>query len=118
MPNFLVDENLSPKISSHLNALGFQATHVRDTSLRGKPDFEIISWAVSHHCIVITRDLGFGQVYPLYQPNLGVILIRSKSNKTEVLVEIIDRLNLEKVLSSPKIAGSLVIATPTKTRIV
>lgn len=87
MPKFLVDENLSPKISSH------------------------------HH-IVVTRDLGFGQVYPLYQPNLGVVLIRGKSNKTEVLVEIIDRLNTEKVLSSSKIETSLVIATPVKTRIV
>lgn len=69
MPNFLIDENLSPKISSHLQTLDYQATHVRDTPLRGKPDSEIIAWAVSHHYIVVTRDLGFGQVYPHYQPN-------------------------------------------------
>lgn len=67
---------------------------------------------------VITRDLGFGQVYPRYQPNLGVILLRSKSNKTEFFIEIISRLDSEKVLSDPEIATSLTVATLTKTRII
>lgn len=45
MTKFLVDENLSPLIASHLRKQGYNAKAVRELGLIGKPDEVILNSA-------------------------------------------------------------------------
>jgi predicted nuclease of predicted toxin-antitoxin system len=59
---FLIDENLSPKICSRLNAVGHEAHHVREVGLAGAPDFQVLARAAEDGCVLITADRGdFGK---------------------------------------------------------
>lgn len=118
MPKLLVDENLSPRLTVFLFDLGYEAKHVRDISLKGQPDYKIVAWAKKNNHIIITRDLGFGLTYSQSSNPSGIILLRSKIDTIETLQDILHHLHTEKVLSNPEIDRSLIIATPTKTRII
>jgi len=41
VPQFLIDENLSPLLSDYLRSLNFDAKAARDVGLKGKSDEEI-----------------------------------------------------------------------------
>ncbi|MDZ7957905.1 MAG: DUF5615 family PIN-like protein [Aulosira sp. DedQUE10] len=53
---FLVDENMPRSLAPQIAALGFTVQDVRDISLRGHPDAEVIEAAVAADAIIITRD--------------------------------------------------------------
>lgn len=56
-PRFLIDENLSPVLASHLvNALGFDAVHVNATGLRAAPAPDVLAFAVAENRIVMTSN--------------------------------------------------------------
>lgn len=118
MPNFLIDENLSPLLSGYLRTLRYNSWSVRKVGLKGKPDDEIIRWLQSNKRILITSDREFGEFfYFKIFGKIGVIILRSKSQTLKSFQEIIDYLHQEKVLKSEKIENSLVIATKGKYRI-
>ncbi|WP_440712420.1 DUF5615 family PIN-like protein [Gordonia sp. FQ] len=58
--NFLLDENLSPLVAKHLNAAGYSAVHVRDLSLQGSSDDEVIRHASQSGRILVSSDTDFG----------------------------------------------------------
>ncbi len=58
----LIDVNLSPKWKQWLQTNGFEASHWSEVGFRAAPDSEIMSYAVEHHFVVITRDLDFGKM--------------------------------------------------------
>jgi predicted nuclease of predicted toxin-antitoxin system len=56
-PRFLIDENLSPMLASHLSTThGFDAVHVNVVGLRGASDQEILAYATSEDRIVVTSN--------------------------------------------------------------
>ena len=58
--NYVVDANLSPRLTELLRDAGHDAVHVRDIGLRTASDDEIIDYAISTDRIVISHDTDFG----------------------------------------------------------
>lgn len=111
MPKFLIDENLPPLLSEHLRDLNYDCRAARDAGLKGKSDEEIIKWTRGNKRILITADLDFGEFfYSKTFGEIGVIILKSKSQKLKSFIEIIDYLHKEKVLKSKKLKNSLVVA--------
>jgi len=59
---FLVDEDLPRSLARDLRAAGLDAQDVRDVGYRGRPDRDAIELAVSEGRVLLTADLGFGNV--------------------------------------------------------
>ena len=118
MPKFLIDENLSPLLSNYLRSLNYNAQAVREIGLKGKSDEEIIKWIQKNKRVLITADLDFGEFFYLNSfGQIGVIILKSKSQKLGSFKEIINYLHKEKILEGKKLGNFLVIATKGKYRI-
>ena len=83
MPDFLVDESVPFSAAAVLREHGYNAHHVGDLGLRGAPDALIFARAQEHGWILLTRDLGFGNLldYPL-GTHAGIVLLRVPSTFT------------------------------------
>ena len=118
MPQFLIDENLSPLLSDYLRSLNFDAKAARDVGLKGKSDEEIIKWIQRNKRVLITADSDFGEFFYLKTfGHIGVIILKSKSQQLKSFKEVIDYLYKEKILKSKKLENSLIIAIKGKYRI-
>ncbi|OIO44461.1 MAG: hypothetical protein COY72_00420 [Candidatus Nealsonbacteria bacterium CG_4_10_14_0_8_um_filter_35_10] len=118
MPQFLIDENLSPLLSDYLRSLNFDAKAARDVGLKGKSDEEIIKWIQRNKRVLITADSDFGEFFYLKTfGQIGVIILKSKSQQLKSFKEVIDYLYKEKILKSKKLENSLIIAIKGKYRI-
>lgn len=85
---FLIDENLSPKISYYLREKGYKAYAVREISLRGKKDKDIISWAIEKNAIIITCDKDFANFYFLkLQNKIGIIILEFKKQSLKYQIK-------------------------------
>ncbi|GAA3232139.1 DUF5615 family PIN-like protein [Nonomuraea helvata] len=58
--NFLVDENLSPRVAELLTKAGHDAVHVRDLQATSAPDTTIMELAVADGRTIISADTDFG----------------------------------------------------------
>ena len=63
MIKFLIDEDMHRSIKGVLEAAGFQALDVRDCGLRGKSDKEVFDFAQKSGAVILTGDVGFGNIY-------------------------------------------------------
>ena len=61
---FLLDENLSPKLSGHLVAAGHDVVHVRDIGLTSATDAVVIEAARADKRVLVSADTDFGTVSP------------------------------------------------------
>lgn len=112
MPKFLIDENLSPLLGDYLRERKYDAKTVREVGLKGKSDEEIIRWIQKYKRILITADLGFGEIFYLKTfGKIGVVILRSRSQKLKSFQRLIDYLEREGVLQNKKLEETLVIAT-------
>lgn len=57
---FLLDENLSPKLSGHLVAAGHDVVHVRDIGLTSATDAVVIEAARADKRVLVSADTDFG----------------------------------------------------------
>jgi predicted nuclease of predicted toxin-antitoxin system len=56
-PRFLIDENLSPMLASHLSMThGFDAVHVHTVGLRGASDAKLLAYATDEDRIIMTSN--------------------------------------------------------------
>lgn len=83
MLDFLVDESVPLSVVVTLREQGYRARHVRDINLRGAPDEIIFARAQEEGWIIVSRDLGFGNLldYPL-GTHAGIIVLRLPSTFT------------------------------------
>ncbi|MEV0144760.1 MULTISPECIES: DUF5615 family PIN-like protein [unclassified Nonomuraea] len=58
--NFLVDENLSPRVAELLTKAGHDAVHVRDLQATSAPETTIMELAVADSRTIISADTDFG----------------------------------------------------------
>ena len=67
MLKFVVDEDLPRATAGVLQDRGFEVLDVRDHGLRGKSDKEVFDFAQKQGAILLTADLGFGNLldFPL-----------------------------------------------------
>jgi len=98
VPKFLIDENLSPLLSDYLRSLKYDAEAVRGVGLKGKSDEEIIKWIQKNNRILITADQEFGEFFYLKSfGSIGIIILKSKSQKLKSFQKIIHYLHKEKI---------------------
>lgn len=115
MPTYLVDENLPRSLAPSLRAAGFEAEDVRDQGLRGKPDTEVLSVAISRGWILVTGDLGFGSLVRK-APFPGLLLVRLPDEWPVWRInEIIKKALLS--LKARDLSGSVVTVEPKRLRI-
>ena len=60
---FLVDADLPKSTARIIAEAGFEAKDVRNIGLGQSEDTEIVNYAQEKRCIIITRDLGFGEMF-------------------------------------------------------
>ena len=77
MARFLVDEDMPRSTAAMLRGLGFIADDVRDVGLRGRNDASVFAFAQSVNAVIVTADVGFGNVlrFPLGHHS-GIVLLR------------------------------------------
>ena len=71
---FLVDENLSRKLTIALRDVGHRAVHVYDVGLISEPDATVWAYAQQYGLTIITQDEGFGDPRQYAPPHAGIIL--------------------------------------------
>ena len=76
---FLIDENISPKITNFLKRISISAENVFSLNLQSKEDTDIIELLREENRILITFDKEFGNIlnYPVGS-NPGIIILRIK----------------------------------------
>lgn len=74
---FLVDNSLSPRLSTGLSEAGHDAIHVREIGLAAAADEVIFDYASSENRILIAADTNFGTILTQRREDkLSVILFR------------------------------------------
>ena len=111
MPGFLVDENLSPLLASHLRHLGYKARAVRDLKFSGRSDEEIIKLAKKNGFVIVTGDIDFGEMFYRYFGSVSILLLRSRLQGTGGFKRIILNLHQAGILENIKAANDLVVAS-------
>ena len=112
----LADENISSRTVAFLRDLGFDTVHVREIGLRGKPDQEVMDYAVKEGRLLLTIDSDFADIRK-YSPGThgGIIRMRLKvysSNAVNACLEL-----LLKALVEKDVKGNLVITDGEKYRV-
>jgi predicted nuclease of predicted toxin-antitoxin system len=102
--NFLIDENLAPRLASELVGVGHDAVHVSELGLRSSPDQAILKVAFNQKRILISRDTDFGLLIRRMSD------YRVKAIVSRVLVLLSDHLE---VLTS----GGIIVVDGTRDRV-
>lgn len=85
---FLVDMNIAPGVAEWLRASGHDAAHVREQGLASAPDPDLFSMAAREDRIVVTFDLGFGEIIAASgERRVSVVLFRTRSVRKAYLIE-------------------------------
>lgn len=113
----LLDQNLSPGISVHLAALGFESVHVRDVGLQNASDEAILEYARRDGLVVVSQDSDFTNLLAYQkasQPSL--ILLRIPNAVAAADIAAILAANMEAVLEY-LVAGAIVSLNPDRIRV-
>ena len=117
MLDFLVDENLPLSAAATLREQGHRARHVRDINMRGAEDEALFTEAQKEHWIIVTRDLGFGNLldYPL-GTHAGIILLRVPATSTAKQISTILSVFISNV-DAEMLKGALAVVEPGRYRV-
>ena len=103
---FLVDADMPKSSKEVIQEFGHEVIDVRDIGLRSAPDQRIIEYAFSNGCIIVTKDLDFGDIirYPLKKHH-GVIILRLPytftANETNgILRQFLKSVDEEKIINA------------------
>ena len=102
MASFVVDEDMSQSLARLLREAGHDAIHVREAGLQGQPDSVVLQFAQERGAVLITEDVGFGDLraYPL-GTHCGIILLRM----AEVLPYVVHNRRAMQVIEEESEAG-------------
>lgn len=117
MTRFLVDADLPRSLARYLRTTNLQAEDVRDLGFRTSPDEEIFAYAVSHHLVLLSGDLGFGNIlrFPLgSHPGIVVARFPNEVSTDKLNNEILGALQ---TLTDEDLAGNLIIIEPGRIRL-
>lgn len=113
---FLLDQNISPKTTIFLRALGHDAVDTRDLGLTEADDATLWDIALGQGRILISFDLDSAdaRAYPRrYDP--GIIVFRTRSTTSKTLNTLLT--NLFESYTQEEIEGKLIIVTESQIRI-
>ncbi len=113
---FLLDQNISPKTTRFLRALGHDAVDTRDLGLTEVDDATLWDIALGQGRILISFDLDFAdaRAYP-HRYDAGVIVFRTRSTTSKTLNTLLT--NLFESYTQEEIEGKLIIVTESQIRI-
>lgn len=113
---FLADMPVSPKTVEKLCEKGYDAVHLFSLGMKKADDEEVVEFAKQENRIILTMDLGFGEILAhSKEQRPGVIIFRvSHSTPTKVNSLLFDLLNSE---ASSDIEGSIIIIEEARVRI-
>lgn len=81
---FLADMGISPKAIDFLDTLGYNAVHLNDLGLNTLPDPDILKKVRDEGYVLLTHDLGFGELVAATKANLpSVIIFRLRNMRSE-----------------------------------
>ena len=117
MLKFIIDEDMPRSTAKVLELHGYKALDIRDYGLRGKSDEEIFKFARKEKGVILTGDLGFGNLlsFPLGR-HFGIVIAHfpNEISVSELNNQIIK--SFDKVIESD-FNGNLIIIEPGKIRI-
>jgi predicted nuclease of predicted toxin-antitoxin system len=117
MPKFIIDEDMPRSTARVLRTEGYEALDVRDLGLRGESDDRIFKFAQKEKTIILTGDLGFGNLlhFPVGSHS-GIVIAHfpSELSTSELNNQIIKAF---KTLTEIDFKGNLIILEPGKIRI-
>ena len=91
---FLGDMAISSGVVQWLRAQGHDATHLREQNLKRLPNGEIFHKAAAENRIILTCDLGFGEILALSgMQTVSAVVFRDRNKRTAHLIT-----RLQKVL--------------------
>jgi len=113
---FLIDNNLAPRVAQALRELGFSVAHVREYGMQQASDAEIFERALREERVIVSADTDFGFILARWnQEKPSVILFRHFSPHAEHQVNALEwiaekfKLELE--------TGSIIVIEPKGVRI-
>lgn len=86
----LFDQNLSFRLTSHLEELFPGSLHVKDIGMEKASDSEIWEYAKKHELIIVSKDSDFHQKSFLYGPPPKVIWIEKGNCSTKEIIKILE----------------------------
>lgn len=117
MPKFIIDEDMPRSTARVLRTEGYEALDVRDLGLRGESDDKIFNFAQKENAIILTGDLGFGNLlhFPI-RSHSGIVIAHfpNEISTSELNNQIIKAF---KTVTETDFKGNLIILEPGKIRI-
>jgi predicted nuclease of predicted toxin-antitoxin system len=117
MITFLIDEDIPRSTVKLLNGKGYEALGVRDCGLRGKSDEEIFKFAQQAGAVILTGDMGFGNLFrfPIGK-HYGIFIVHfpNEVSTSELNQQIMKGLE---ALNETDFIGNLIILEPGKIRV-
>ncbi|MBE0428100.1 MAG: DUF5615 family PIN-like protein [Nitrospirae bacterium] len=117
MLKFVIDEDLPRSTARVLKAKGYEVLDVRDCGLRGKSDEEVFKFAQRESALILTGDMGFGNIlhFPVGSHS-GIVIAHfpneiSTSELNNQIIKAFDN------LTETDFKGNLIIVEPGKIRI-
>jgi predicted nuclease of predicted toxin-antitoxin system len=112
----LIDMNLSPRWVDVLVNAGFEAAHWSTLGVYNAADSEIMAYANTNNCVVLTHDLDFGAILAATcGKKPSVVQIRSDDVSPDVISKQIV-IALRQMAPEPK-EGALLTVDPSRTRL-
>jgi len=117
MPRFVIDEDMPRSTGKALQDLGYEVKDIRDHGLRGMDDERIYQFAQNNQAVLITGDLGFGNIlrFPIGS-HYGIIVVHfpNEMSTDEINRQLVQRL---KEFIEDDFKGNLIIIEPGRVRI-
>ena len=112
---FLVDENTAKSLAFALRAAGYDAEHIYEAGLQGRPDTEVFAYARANQQTIITADLDFAQIPHFPPPHFGIMVLRLPETipTSELAREVLNALTQ---LAGQSLANTLFIVEPGRLR--
>jgi predicted nuclease of predicted toxin-antitoxin system len=117
MIKILIDEDIPRSTLKVLNGVGYEVLDVRDYGLRGKSDEEIFKFAQQTGAVILTGDVGFGNLFRfLIGKHYGIFIVHfpNEISTSELNQQIMKALE---VLIETDFIGNLIILEPGKIRV-
>lgn len=117
MPKFVIDEDMPRSTGKVLKDSGYEVKDIRDHGFRGADDEKIHQFAKSNQAVLITGDLGFGNIlqFPIGS-HFGIVIAHFPNEMTT------DEINRQLVevfrdFTDDDFKGNLTVIEPGRVRI-
>lgn len=117
MIKFVIDEDMPRSTANVLKSRGYEVFDVRDCGLRGKSDDEVFKFAQKEKAVILTSDLGFGNILNFPVGSHAGIVIAHFPNEMSVFELNKQIIKAFDALSETDFKGNLIILEPGKIRI-